>query len=527
MALINWVIVALYIFVIIIISLLAGRSQNTQEDYFLGGRRMSHWLVGSSLLANQVSAISLVSAPAFIAVRKGGGLKWLQYELAVPLAMLFIMLFLVPVFRKRAGITIYGFLEDRLGRAARMAVSLLFMLNRSIGAGVILLATSYVSSALLALDLNATILLIGLISMAYTSIGGIKADIYTDVIQLIVLWISCIACVYILAGHVGTAGLAAAAGSGRMGIFQFGSAGVGDGNTFAFWPMLIGGFFLYVSYYGCDQSQAQRLLATPDMKGSWKALLMNGILRFPLVVTYCAVGVLMIPFIAQHPGFAASLKGHPPDYLMPHFFMSYVPDGLLGLIITGILAASMSSLDSAINSLSAITWEDFLKRAFPGVEKISDYGKVRLSRLITLCWGIVAIGFALAVAGSSETIIEVVNKTGSALYGPVAGIFVLAIFFRRAKGGPALIGLAAGVAVNIGLWLFFEYRVSWMWWNLTGFAMTVAIGSAAGSAAPAGTARIIIPAGAERKTALRYAAALIAWFAVIVLACLAIEGALR
>src|SRR5512138_3450562 len=110
MAFINWIIVAVYILAVIGISYAAGRTQKTREDYFLGGRRVPPWLVSSSLLANQVSAISLVSAPAFIAVRGGGGLKWLQYELAVPLAMLFIMAFLVPVFRRHAGISIYEFL---------------------------------------------------------------------------------------------------------------------------------------------------------------------------------------------------------------------------------------------------------------------------------------------------------------------------------------------------------------------------------------------------------------------------------
>jgi len=125
--------VAAYILAILFISFVAGRSQKNREDCFLGGRRVSPWLVASSLLADQVSAISLASAPAFIAVRSGGGLNWLQYELAVPLAMLFIMVFLVPVFRSASGISIYGFLEKRFGRPVRLTLSLIFMANRSMG----------------------------------------------------------------------------------------------------------------------------------------------------------------------------------------------------------------------------------------------------------------------------------------------------------------------------------------------------------------------------------------------------------
>lgn len=456
MAFINWVIVAVYIIAIIGISYTAGRSQKSREDYFLGGRRVSPWLVASSLLANQVSAISLISAPAFIAVRSGGGLKWLQYELAVPLAMLFVMVFLVPVFRKSAGISIYELLEKRFGRPTRLALSMIFMINRSLGGGVILLATSYVTAVLLMLDIYTTILLVGIVSMAYTAIGGILADIYTDVIQLIVLWASCVACIVIIIQFLGGFSGFPAGEGGRLAIYNFHTSGFRDGETFSFWPMLFGGFFLYVSYYGCDQSQAQRLLATADVRRSWKALLVNGIARFPLVMTYCSVGALMILFLARNPDFAARMKGLPPDYLMPLFFMHYVPDGLLGLIVVGILAASMSSLDSTINSLSAVTWEDFLIRFIPRLESLSGRRVVWLSRLVTIIWGIVSITFAMAIADRSETIIELVNKIGSALYGPIAAVFIIGIFSGRASGRGALAGLACGIAVNIILWIFFE-----------------------------------------------------------------------
>ncbi len=524
MALINWVIVAVYILAIIGISYAAGRSQKSREDYFLGGKRVSPWLVASSLLANQVSAISLVSAPAFIAVRSGGGLKWLQYELAVPLAMLFIMVFLVPVFRKASGISIYELLEKRFGRATRLALSLVFMINRSLGGGVILLATSYVTAVLLKLDIYTTILLVGIVSMVYTAIGGILADIYTDLVQLIMLWVSCVACLVIILRLLGGFTGFPAAEAGRLAIYNLHSTGLGDGETFSLLPMLFGGFFLYLSYYGCDQSQAQRLLATADVKGSWKALLVNGIARFPLVVTYCSIGALMILFLARNPDFAGRMKGLPPDYLMPLFFMSYIPDGLLGLIVVGILAASMSSLDSTINSLSAVTLEDFLVRIFPGLESMPGRRAVWLSRLVTVIWGTASISFALAIANRSETIIELVNKTGSALYGPIAAVFVLGIFSKRVSGNGALAGLAAGIAVNIILWIFFEKQVSWMWWNVIGFTATGCIGTVSGMfTGREGTAAVVSLRGMEKKVVFRYGAMLLVWFAAIVIACAAAE----
>ncbi len=174
MAPVNWIIVGGYAVFMIWLGFRIGRSQKSQEEYYLGGRTIPFWLVGSSLMANQVSTISLIGAPAFIALREGGGMIWLQYELAVPLAMIVIILVLLPVFWKHGGTTIYEYLETRFGVPSRLALGFIFLLNRSLGAGVILLATSYVSSVLLGLGIVPTILLIGVISLVYTSMGGIK-----------------------------------------------------------------------------------------------------------------------------------------------------------------------------------------------------------------------------------------------------------------------------------------------------------------------------------------------------------------
>ena len=220
----------------------------------------------------------------------------------------------------------------------------------------------------------------------------------------------------------------------RLAVFHWNATGIGDGNTFGFWPMILGGFFLYISYYGCDQSQAQRLLATKDRRGARRALVINGIMRFPLVLTYCAVGVLLIPFIAENPDFASTVRNISPDYVMPFFFRDYVPPGILGVIVAGIFAASMSSLDSAINSLSASTYNDFMVRIFPHTEKRNDSAKILISRIITVFWGGFATACAIFMAEGAETVIELVNKIGSAFYGPIAGVFFLGFFSK--KGWP-------------------------------------------------------------------------------------------
>ncbi|MCG6878194.1 MAG: sodium:solute symporter [Deltaproteobacteria bacterium] len=477
MTVIDWVVLSIYIIAIIGMSAFIGRRQKSQEDYYLGGRAMPSWQVGLSIIATQVSAISLVGAPAFIAIKGNGGLLWLQYEFAIPLAMMGIMLIMVPLYHRTRAITIYEYLEKRFGRSTRMSISAVFLVSRGLGSGVALLATAIVTAVCLKWPLWETILLIGGISIIYTTFGGIVADIYSDIIQLIILWGGSLLAIVILFGMLDSEALSLLKSEPqRLRVFDFSATGLGDGKTFGFWPMLIGGFFLYLSYYGCDQSQAQRLLTTATPREAQKALLMNGVLRFLLVLTYCAFGVLLIPFLLSHPEFAHRLQEQQPDFLVPYFLMEYFPKGILGILIAGFFAASMSSIDSALNSLSAATYQDFLVRIFPKLSNITDAGRVRFSRWLTVFWGIVATGFALQMIGGPETVLELVNKIGSAFYGPILAVFWLGILTRRGSESGAISGLAAGVGFNIFLWQFRGSAVSWLWWNVFGFLVSFGVG---------------------------------------------------
>ena len=474
---IDWVVLCIYIFFIIGMSAWIGRRQKSQEDYYLGGRAMGSWQVAMSIMATQVSAISLVGAPAFIALKNDGGLIWLQYEFAIPLAMMLIMLIMVPLYHRTRAITIYEYLEKRFGRSTRMSISAVFLVSRGLGSGVALLATAIVTTVCIQWPLWQTILLIGAVSIIYTTFGGIVADIYSDIIQLIILWSGSLVAIVILANMLDAPALALLKSEPqRLRVFDFSGTGLGDGRTFGFWPMLIGGFFLYLSYYGCDQSQAQRLLTTATPKEAQKALMINGMFRFLLVLTYCALGVLLIPFLLTHPEFAAKLQDQQADFLVPYFLMEYFPKGILGILIAGFFAASMSSIDSALNSLSAATYQDFLVRLFPGLSRISDARKVRLSRWLTVFWGLVATGFALRMIGGSETVLELVNKIGSAFYGPILATFWLGILTRRGSQTGAISGLAAGVGFNIFLWQTYGSAVSWLWWNVFGFLISFGVG---------------------------------------------------
>jgi SSS family solute:Na+ symporter len=452
------------------------RRQRTTDDYYLGGRQLPAWALGASLAANQVSAISLVGAPAFVALREGGGLRWLQYELAVPLALGALVVWGVPVLRRAGGADVYAAVESRLGTGARRTLAAFFLMGRGLGAGVILYPSSLVVDALTGWGIPASLSVVAAVSVAYTTLGGLVADVVSDVLQLGLLWAGTAVATVVLALQLGGEGpVLDGVDPSRLVPLDLAGHGLGDGATFAFWPMLFGGLFLYMSYYGCDQTQAQRILAAPSPGAARRALVFAALIRFPLVLTYCFFGVLLAALLVADPAFAGSLDGLPPDALVPRFLATRVPAGVLGIAAAGILAAALSSLDSALNSLSAVTLEEF----FPRVARRGDRRSLLWARAGTVAWGAWAgiTGWWFSQAG--ETVIELVNRVGSVVYGPILALFLLTWRSSRADGRSAVTGALAGVAVNLALAQFLP-SVSWLWWNPIGCGVTLAVGHAAG-----------------------------------------------
>ena len=464
-----------YLAAIMGLSYAFARRQRTGTDYFLAGRAMPGTVLALSILSNQASAVSLVGAPAFVALREGGGLRWLQYELGVPLAMLALVVLLLPALRSVPGSSIYRYADSRFGVGTRRALAAAFLLTRGLSLGVILYASSLVVSEALGWSIEASLLAVGLFSVAYTSLGGIVADIWSDVIQLVLLWGGTLVAGVVLLVRRGPV-LLDSVPPERARTLVFDATGLGDGATFAFWPMLFGAVFLYMSYYGCDQSQAQRLLTARDDGAARRALVLNGLLRFPLVLTYCAFGLLLAGLLATDPAFAALMEGRRPDSLVPVFMMAWLPDGVRGLLLAAILAAAMSSIDSALNSLAAVSLEDVFDRP-------PDEQGVWLGRLTALGWGAFAVLSGLAFARGQAGILEGINQIGSAFFGPILAVFLLGVLAPGVKGRGATAGLVAGVAVNLVLWRTAP-DVSWLWWNPVGLAVTAAAAMLVDRAAP-------------------------------------------
>ncbi|MEM9079648.1 MAG: sodium/solute symporter [Verrucomicrobiota bacterium] len=458
-----------YLAAMVGLSVWLARRQKDAEDYYVGGRNLSWWMVGVSIVATQSSAISFVSVPAFVAMREGGGLSWLQYELAVPLAMLFLLLVMIPKLRERRLVSVYEFLRERFGKGTGKTLAGVFLVSRGMATAVGVYATGLVMAPMLGWPLWGAILLIGVTAVIYDTIGGLRAVVVSDVIQMVLIVGGVLLGIGLALGEVGGWSEAWGALESERRVAADWSWGIGETDGVPFWAFLIGGFFLYSSYYGTDQSQVQRLLGTKSVEESQKAVLLGGSLRLPLTLLYVGLGVALAALIQESEGFRGAMVGEKADVLVPTFILQFVPIGLKGLLLAAIVAAAMSSLDSALNSLSAVTVRDFL-----GGE--NEVGLKR-ERLVTVVWGTVITGVALVAGGIADTVIEAINKVGSAFYGPVLVTFLLGLGRTNIGGKAMSLGVVAGVLVNLSFWMG-QVPLHWMWWNLVGAAVAWGVAEA-------------------------------------------------
>ena len=470
----DWAVICAYLLGLLALSFYLSRNQNSAADYFLGGRRMSPSALAASTIATQCSTNSLLGAPAFVGFVTGGGMIWLQYELAVPLAMLALLWLMLPA--RRYGITsVYEILEIRLGRHTRLTAAACFLLFRGVATGVTIYGSALVISLILELDMFAAVLLIMTGTLVYDYLAGMSAVVISDVIQLILLLGAVVFSLLFIGDRIDWQFLAVERKQTLINDWGF------TGQDYGFWPMLIGGIFLYAAYYGCDQSQAQRILATRSETDTAKVLLWNGIFRFPIVLMYCFLGLGLAVLATQDPLIVGALPETSSgeknlNLVFPVFVLRYFDPGFIGLIMVGLIAASMSSIDSALNSLSAVTVEDFIR---PHFAPDSDPKKLLLTgRLCTLLWGLFAVIFAFQVEHIAPTVLETVNKVGSMVNGPLLALICSAVFLRGLTQPLALLAFGLGLTTNL-LVAFYLPAVSWLWWNVVGFVTTSFIAAVA------------------------------------------------
>ncbi|WP_420573684.1 sodium:solute symporter family transporter [Kordia sp.] len=470
------------------------KENKDSKDYFLGGKSLGWFPLSLSTMATQLSAISFISAPAFVGLKLNGGMKWLTFEFAVPLAMIFIMIVIVPPLFRSGVVSIYEFVERRFSTSTRLVLSIVFQISRALGTGVMVYTIAIILQAVLNIDFAYTILIISFITIIYSWQGGMKAVVWGDAIQMIILFGGLVIClIYGWSLLSENGGLPNGFDQERLQVIDF-NLGIGKDNEYGILPMILGGFFLYVSYYGCDQTQAQRLLSGKNEKTVRSLLLVNGLFRFPVVLIYCLMGLIIGGLITIAPDFlqdiSSTTQQHFPeefakngikaDLMLPVFIMKYLPHGLIGILMVGILSAAMSTLSSTINSLSAVTVEDFFNR---GEKKLSNKKYMSISKLSVVFWGIMCIASAFLFGGSKSTVIEIINAIGSVFYGPVLVTFLLAFFSKKVNHIGMNTGIISAVLINLifsktmqeifGINLGFE--IFWIWLNVSGVIIALVV----------------------------------------------------
>ncbi len=550
MSLVDWIVFTVYFGGVIAFAYAQSRRNVGVEGFFLANRRLGWGAIGLSVMATQASAITYIgtTGQAF-----DDGMEFVQSYLGQPIAMVILCIVFVPFFYRAKVFTAYEYLERRFDAKTRSLTSFLFLMSRGLAAGIVLYAPAIVLSVIMGWDERITILIMGLLTIGYTMMGGITAVIWTDVVQMLVMFLGIAVALVVLfttlPDGVGVGDVAYIGGIHEM--WKSIDLSWDPTNEYTLWSGLIGGLFLALAYFGTDQSQVQRYLTARSLKQSRLSLIFNAFVKVPMQIFILTIGVLLYVFYhferpplvfnsaevslvqesdraddfarleSEHveahalrraatmdlldardrgvtlgtlPGqieqyddelarlrvesksLIAEVRGassNDVNYVFPTYLITYVPAGLLGLLIAVIFAAAMSSLDSELTALTSATVIDFYRRYFK--REATDQHYLFVSRLVILLWGCMAMLFAF-YAGQLGSLVVAVNKVGSIFYGSLLGVFLLAFMVKRATSTGAFYGLIVALISVIAVSLFTE--IAWLWYNVVGTGIVLLVGFA-------------------------------------------------
>lgn len=521
------------------------RGSRTTQQYLLADRQMPWYAMALSIMATQASAITFISTTG---QSYADGMRFVQMYLGLPLAMILISAFAVPRFHGAGVFTAYEYLEQRFDAKTRALAGLIFLLSRGLAVGVALSAPAVVLTVILGWPSQWTTLVMGALVVAYTASGGIAAVTWTEFVQMLVMTAGVLAAlltvIFLLPAEVGlpqALSLAGAAGKLNAAVWRFDPS-----DQYNIWSGLIGGMFLALSYFGCDQSQVQRYLTGRSVAQSRLGLLFNGVAKIPMQFFILFTGAMVFVFyvytqppVVFHPQAMRALETQPQfaqinqeyglvfeqrraaaqrldlagfrqaqvrldevraralsqagkamgqdrvndtNYVFLWFVVHHIPAGVVGLIMAAIFAAAMSTISAEINSLATVSMVDVYRRFFRRDERDGHY--LAASRWLTVFWGAYAIVTAL-YAQNLGSLVEAVNRLGSLFYGTLLGVFVLAFFFPRVRGTAAFLSMIAGEAAVFAVWHF--TGLAFLWLNAIGCVAVVLSGCLL-SLRPRGTA---------------------------------------
>jgi len=473
----NTVVLLVYLTGMVLIGLYFAGRQQTTEDYFLAGRNMPWLAVGMSMFASLTSATTFMGVPAF-AYRHNVAMIF-GVAMSLVAAPILVRVF-YPYYRRQRVTTSYEYIRHRYGAAARGVVSLLFVLSRLGWLGVVIYAPAKALAVASGMPLGLAIGLMGLLAVTYTVLGGLSAVIWTDVVQFVILCGGAVWLVVTLVTDVpgGAAQIVhVATDAGKFDVFDW-----TDLTRLTALSAMIGWFFVFLNDYGTDQVTVQRLMAVRTDRGVVKAIVFNAVNDLLINGLLIFIGIGIFTYFRLYPEQLADGIGG--DGMLPFYIMHVLPAGVSGLLVTGIFAAAMSSVDSGINSLATVIINDLIKplrRAPAGAG-----GDLLLARILTVILGLLAT-LAAAYAARIGNIVEMWMNIMGLFAAPILSIFVLGMLTRRACFRGWLIGAVCGIALTAYLQVTRADQLMSVWHFPISFVVTTSIGYLASVLLPSST----------------------------------------
>jgi len=457
----DYIVIVLYLVGVAVLGIYAAGRQTSMTDYFEGGKEIPWWAVLFSVVATETSTLTFISIPA---VAYGGNLTFLQITLGYILGRFIVSKIFLPSYFEGNLATAYQFLEKRFGAPMRNAASTTFMVTRLLADGVRLFATAIPLAIILRLggaftgwsDIDVYLLsitAISVVTLIYTLIGGIKAVVWMDVMQMAVYVGGALLAAGIMIAdlpHGLSGAMSVASDAGKLQIFKFGfNMSFADfiAQPYTFFTALFGGAIFSIASHGTDQLIVQRLLTTKNVRDGQKALVWSGVVVAVQFGLFLFIGLLLYAFYdaqsAQQLGLATT------DEIFAKFIVQQLPMGLSGLIIASLFAAAMSSLSSSLNSLASSTALDLYKPYF-GKDN-TEAEDLKISRIITMIWAVILTGSAFFFAylqlrgGKRPAVVELGLGIASYTYGGLLGAFLLGRLFRKPNTKDAMIGFFVGL----------------------------------------------------------------------------------
>jgi len=435
----DWTVLLIYFLLVAGISIYVSKTMNAStDDFFLGGQKIPWWAAGISIFGSKLSALTFIAIPA-----KTFATDWVYIfaNLMIVAVAPVVIWFFLPYFRKFKITSVYEYLAIRFNNKVKMLGSLTFVLFQVGRLGIIIYLPALVLATITGIDLILCVILISLITTAYSIAGGIEAVIWTEVMQVIVLLGGAFLCLYFIADSVGGMNLiiSEATSAGKMKMVNWGWSITEP----VLWVVLVGNFLTHLTTYTSDQVVVQRYLTTPTLKEAKQSIYTNALLVIPATLIFFTVGTALWVFFKHNPGML-NPDGRIDD-IFPWYISQQLPAGLSGLVIAGLFAATMSTVSSSMNSIATVMTTDFYKFFRP---RAGDQQRLRFARGVTFVLGVLGIALAIALVYMRDpSIWDQYLKLIGLFGGCLAGMFIAGIFFPSITSRGVLVGFGASAVI--------------------------------------------------------------------------------